>query len=119
MLSIALLLALTSAQAGTAISAGQALAAYQDLMRSAINPGGGNCPDGAAAEIVVCGRQQRPPPRLPFPEERDVGGDRRFHAGEPAGSADALAADSSIVDQRAAILPAGMNCAGSTGGIGS
>ena len=94
MLSIALLLALPSAQPRTAISAGQAMAAYQGLIRFAINHDEGNCSDGVNTEIVVCGRHQRQPPRLPLPEERDGGGDRQFHLGEPAGSVGALAADS-------------------------
>jgi len=48
------------------------------------------CPAGTGSDIVVCGRDPHPQPRLPMPDQRAEPGEVVHHPSEPASAAGAL-----------------------------
>jgi hypothetical protein len=76
--------AASSPSPATGITADQAMARYRAVLDGAMT--GTNvaaCPKDANSDIVVCGHDTRPPPRLPMPEARAEPGEVVHHLGEP------------------------------------
>ena len=51
------------------VTADAAMAFYSKFVRESVDTPG-NCPEHHSDEIVVCGRDHRPSPRVPLPDER-------------------------------------------------
>jgi hypothetical protein len=109
--AVAFLLAGWSADAGAKppptgfVTADEAMKHYHETFSVA---GSGSCPAagrGSDEEIVVCGRTHRQPERSPLPVSREPGEIVR-HAGEAAGTGDAMAGGGCI---RACIQPVKVN----------
>jgi hypothetical protein len=71
------------APASAGMTAEQAMANYQAMLKAAAPPADApECPPSANGEIVVCHRDVHPQPRLPMPDERAEAGEDIRHAGE-------------------------------------
>jgi hypothetical protein len=68
-----------------AISADQAMAHYRSIVHDAEvgTQGDAACPESESRDIVVCGQDRHPAPRLPMPEARAEPGEVTHHLGEP------------------------------------
>ena len=84
-------IAASSPSSDTGITAEQAMANYHAMLDGAkVGTNAAPCPGGATSDIVVCGRDPRPLPRLPMPDQRAEPGEVVHHPSEPASAAGAL-----------------------------
>jgi len=67
------------------LTAEQAMANYRAMVQGTTGTTHRDCPTGSADAITVCARGDRPPPRLPLPDERAEAGETVRHAGEFSG----------------------------------
>jgi len=84
-------IAASAPSSGTGITAEQAMAHYRAVLNGAkAGTGAATCPDGAGSDIVVCGRDPHPQPRLPMPDQRAEPGEVVHHPSEPPPATGAL-----------------------------